>query len=294
MKEKKHLNIRRILSILEIPVDIAVLALGIQILAAPQSTGEYSVALIFALFAFSCAVCAIVTGKRDKLPFIRYIVYASGYFLNSILLFLMKDSDIILVAAFYIYAALMIFGRVMSIIIRRRKVYTAINILAAVFWVLAALIVTASGEFGYFIVVIILGLTIPLQMLIRITQLSFAHIRYDILVKVIRKSMAAEILTGLLILIAAFSVGLYYIEPGIESYSDALWYCFAIITTIGFGDFTAVTVIGRIMSVILGIYGIIVVSLVTSVIVNFYTEVNKEPADRNDNTPAVPDEDHNE
>ena len=54
------------------------------------------------------------------------------------------------------------------------------------------------------------------------------------------------------------------------------------------------TAIGRIMSVILGIYGIIVVSLVTSVIVNFYTEVNKETADRNNIAPAVSDTEHHE
>lgn len=75
MKEKKLLNIRRILSILEIPVDIAVLALGIQLLASPSATGEYSAVSIFALFAFSCALCSIVTGKQDRLAFIRYIVY---------------------------------------------------------------------------------------------------------------------------------------------------------------------------------------------------------------------------
>jgi len=294
MKEKKLLNLRRILSILEIPVDIAVLALGIQLLASPSATGEYSAASIFALFAFSCALCSIVTGKQDRLAFIRYIVYASGYFLDSLLLFLMKDCESIFAVSFYVYAAVMIFGRVMSVIIRRRKVYTALNILAVIFWLFAALIVMISGEFGDLLVVIMLGVTIPLQMLIRITQLSFAHIRYDILIKVIRKSMAAEILTGLLILIAAFSVGLYYVEPGIESYSDALWYCFAIITTIGFGDITAVTAIGRIMSVILGIYGIIVVSLVTSVIVNFYTEVNKETTDRNDIASVLPDTEHHE
>ncbi len=289
MKEKKHLNLRRILSILEIPVDIAVLALGIQILASPADTGEHSVALIFALFAFSCAVRAIVTGKRDRLAFIMYIVYAAGHVLNSVLLYLMNESGKIVAVSFYIYAAVMIFGRVMSIIMKRRKLNTVLNILVIIFWLLAAIIVIILEEFGSFFAVIILGIMIPLQMLIRITQLSFAHIRYDILIKVIRRSMAPEILTGLLILIAAFSVGLYYVEPGIESYSDSLWYCFAIITTIGFGDITAVTVIGRIMSVILGIYGIIVVSLVTSVIVNFYSEVTKEPTDRNDNASAVSD-----
>lgn len=36
---------------------------------------------------------------------------------------------------------------------------------------------------------------------------------------------------------------------------------------------------GRFLSVILGIYGIIVVALITSVIVNFYNEVKDEPDD---------------
>ena len=89
--------------------------------------------------------------------------------------------------------------------------------------------------------------------------------------------MVPEILTGLIILIVSFSVVLCTIEPGIETYSDALWYCFAIVTTTGFGDISAVTGMGRFLSVILGIYGIIVVSVITSVIVNFYTEVNKGP-----------------
>ncbi len=59
-------------------------------------------------------------------------------------------------------------------------------------------------------------------------------------------------------------------------------------TTIGFGDITATTGIGRLLSVILGIYGIIVVALITSVIVNFYNEV-KADSDTEDAV-ALPDE----
>lgn len=46
-------------------------------------------------------------------------------------------------------------------------------------------------------------------------------------------------------------------------------------TTIGFGDMTATSTIGRILPVILGIYGIVVVALITSIIVNFYGEMKK-------------------
>ena len=55
---------------------------------------------------------------------------------------------------------------------------------------------------------------------------------------------------------------------------DALWYCFAVVTTIGFGDFTAVTLTGRVLSVILGLFGIVLVAVITSIIVNFYNEIS--------------------
>ena len=88
--------------------------------------------------------------------------------------------------------------------------------------------------------------------------------------------MAIEILSGLMILIVSFSFVLQIVEPGMENYFDAMWYCFAIVTTIGFGDIVATNSIGRVLSVILGIYGLVVVALITSIIVNFYSEVNKK------------------
>ena len=80
-----------------------------------------------------------------------------------------------------------------------------------------------------------------------------------------------------------------YNEESVKSFGDALWYCFAVVTTIGFGDITAVTNIGRILTVILSFYGIIVVAIFTSVIVNFYNEVKDRPDEReSDNRDAEP------
>ena len=87
---------------------------------------------------------------------------------------------------------------------------------------------------------------------------------------------------GLLMLIIAFSIVLPQFEFGIPTFWDALWYCFAIVTTIGFGDFSAVTIPGRIISVILGVYGIIVVALITSIIVNFYSETKNTADDKDE------------
>ena len=56
------------------------------------------------------------------------------------------------------------------------------------------------------------------------------------------------------------------------TFPEALWYCFAVVTTIGFGDIVAITPIGRVLTVILGLYGLIVVAVITSIVVNFYNE----------------------
>jgi hypothetical protein len=86
-------------------------------------------------------------------------------------------------------------------------------------------------------------------------------------------------------LIIAFSIVLPQFDPGIPSFEDALWYCFAIVTTIGFGDIAAATLPGRVISVVLGLYGIIVVALITSIIVNFYNETKDSgEADEPDGT----------
>ena len=109
--------------------------------------------------------------------------------------------------------------------------------------------------------------------LVHIISISFSQMRLGILRKIIRKTLAGEILFGLMLLIASFSFIFQELEPQIKTYADGLWYSFAVVTTIGFGDITVNNYISRILSVILGGYGIVVVALITSVIVNFYNEV---------------------
>ena len=122
-----------------------------------------------------------------------------------------------------------------------------------------------------FVLIFLLMLTLP-RVFYYIARIAFSRIRMDVLRRIVRKTYAAEILFGMLLMITAFSIALPVLEESISNFGDALWYCFAIVTTIGFGDFAAVTLPGRIISVILGCYGIIVVALITSIIVNFYNE----------------------
>ena len=137
--------------------------------------------------------------------------------------------------------------------------------------------------------VIVVMLLIAFRSLLRIMSVTFARLRLDLLRDIVQKTYAAEIIFGLLLLIASFSFVLLYTDAASfdGKYTNALWYCFAVVTTIGFGDMTAVSSIGRVLSVILGIYGIIVVALITSIIVNFYGEMKKVRAEEAE---ALPEE----
>lgn len=71
------------------------------------------------------------------------------------------------------------------------------------------------------------------------------------------------------------SVILAVVEPGIETFRDGLWYCFVAATTIRFGDICAVTTIGRITTVAVGLYGILMTAMIPGVVVSYYMEYLK-------------------
>ena len=172
-----------------------------------------------------------------------------------------------------LFWGILIVGRIVSIVRdhRLRKVFTnGILILLMAVWCLTAFVLCdLSGTMITAVAMTIAG----------IMAVVFGRIHLDALLKIVRKTYALEIILGLLLLIFAFSYVLEACEDSIPTFQDGLWYCFAIVTTIGFGDITATGLLGRLLSVILGVYGIIVVALITSIIVNFYGEVRKEPDD---------------
>lgn len=120
------------------------------------------------------------------------------------------------------------------------------------------------------VVVLIECLFIAIVSFLEAMAIAMAQLKVRVLFKIIVSTFSLEVLFGLLTMIVCFSIILTSIEPNIETFPDALWYCFAVVTTIGFGDIVAVTPAGRILSVLLGLYGLIVVAVITSVIVNFY------------------------
>ncbi|MBR5091832.1 MAG: two pore domain potassium channel family protein [Ruminiclostridium sp.] len=278
MEKKKLFKSKRFFRVLETIVLIISFSFALQLLV----NNDYQfMSTVFALNACANFLGLLSVGRSVKVEFVKNLVYTISFAIISMLLATLEDSPLVLTICCTIYLAVMDFSCLTSIIKKKKKANFVVNIIAMVLWTALLTLILLSDNYSDYLSMFALGYVLPWQMLYRVTKLSFAHIRYDILVKVIRKSMALEILSGLMILIVSFSFALFMIEPDMETYGDALWYCFAIVTTIGFGDMSAVTILGRILSVLLGIYGIIVVSLITSVIVNFYTELNKETEEKN-------------
>ena len=168
-----------------------------------------------------------------------------------------------------IYWITMLAGRVMALI--RKHTWRAI-----VLNTILIIVILIYGIDSYATCTVYVCLLVQAMLSLgSIMAVTFSHVQIGVLKKIVRKTYAAEIILGLLLLIFSFAYVFAYIEEGIGSFENGLWYCFAIVTTIGFGDFTATSLIGRALSVILGVYGIVVVALITSIIVNFYGEMRR-------------------
>ncbi|MCR4875408.1 MAG: potassium channel family protein [Clostridia bacterium] len=216
--------------------------------------------------------------KEGKKVYIR-LSYIVLDFAASICAFSYAASPVLFLLACSMYLAIPLFKRTASIARKHTKRNITLNVLIGIINFIFFLVslgcfaIEGGEEFS----AIITGGEMFLICLANVATLSLSNFNLDLLKKIIRKTYAGEILFGLLVLIISFAMALMIAEDSITNIWDGLWYCFAIVTTTGFGDFVAVTTLGRILSVILGIYGIIVVSIITSIIVNFYNEVKSLP-----------------
>lgn len=94
--------------------------------------------------------------------------------------------------------------------------------------------------------------------------------RLRILGTVLKKTKADKIILGFVAFFFIAALIVLIAEPDIERYGDALWYCYSVFSTVGFGDIVATTFITKIISVLLTIYTLFAVAVVTGVVVSFY------------------------
>lgn len=216
--------------------------------------------------------------KRIKCP-----IYIALYIVAIFLIVLVKKDWLGLKITSTLYYLSIIIGRVITIIDtdkKRKKVSSAIYIFIAL--ILAIVGLKASDDTISVACILLPSICIMLITFTKIFKEALAKIQLAKLKDIIQRTYAIEILLGLISLIVSFS----YIFTLLSeiSYGDALWYSFSLVTTIGFGDVVITDPISRVLSVFLGIYGIIVVGVITSILVNFYNEtkfIGKKDAENN-------------
>ena len=219
--------------------------------------------------------------ERTKLSFVRSItLLLISVSLGVLVIFARYDLYIFSIAG-GIYALSIIISRIFILIERHRPrdiVYNVIIMVAAAVLAVGLFWRVEKGDVAG--VILLECIIISIAAFIEVAVMAFSQLKLKVLFKIIVKTYALEVLFGLLTMMIAFSLILMIYEPQMAAFPDALWYCFAVVTTIGFGDIQAVTHIGRAISVVLGLYGIVVVAIITSIIVNFYNETKgKEDAE---------------
>ncbi len=90
---------------------------------------------------------------------------------------------------------------------------------------------------------------------------------------ILHQTYADKILGGYLAFILVSALLIWIFEPTITTYRGALWYCYAVISTVGFGDMIVTTAIPKVISVLITIYSIVVIAIITGIFVNYYNQV---------------------
>ena len=91
--------------------------------------------------------------------------------------------------------------------------------------------------------------------------------------EILHQTHTYKILVGYIIFVFAIAFLILLTDKKIDHYGDALWYCYAVLSTAGFGDVVVTGLLPRILSVILTVYSTIVIAIITGAIVNLYTRI---------------------
>lgn len=93
--------------------------------------------------------------------------------------------------------------------------------------------------------------------------------------RILKRTGTLKVFCGFLLFLLGAAAVLALIEPEIHTVRDGVWYCFVSATTIGFGDICVSTGLGRVITILVGVYGILITAMVPGVVVSYYMEYLK-------------------
>ena len=247
----------------------------------PEPTSYFKHFTFLTFLMLALVRIPIIYHDRTKISIVRNAIVMFLYIAIGVIVLFLNFGVIEYAVVSIAYVLTIFINRLLKVISVKSIRSRIFNILLMIFSLVLVLMffsLAAQGEIQailQLLLILIIGLCVT-----DVLFFAFSKIRLGAMIKIIQRTYAFEILYGLFVLIISFAYLLYKIEPAIASFGDGLWYSFAIVTTIGFGDIAAATPVGRLLSVLLGVYGLIVVAVLTSIIINFYNETLKKDDDK--------------
>ena len=74
------------------------------------------------------------------------------------------------------------------------------------------------------------------------------------------------ILAALIFFIGVFGYLFYASEPQVETFGDGIWWALVTITTVGYGDITPLTTLGRVVAGLLMLLGLGLIATITAIV----------------------------
>ncbi|MGV8897056.1 MAG: potassium channel family protein [Rhodoglobus sp.] len=129
------------------------------------------------------------------------------------------------------------------------------------------------------LLIVVLPALRPLRLLRLVTLISVLHrtagsaLRGRVTMYAVSASVLLVLVAGLAVLDAEQNVS----GANITTFGDAIWWAFATITTVGYGDYFPVTLVGRLVAVGLMVSGIALLGTVTATIASWFIELVRQP-----------------
>ncbi|MBM7702029.1 potassium channel family protein [Metabacillus iocasae] len=114
--------------------------------------------------------------------------------------------------------------------------------------------------------------------LIRALRLLIIIRRYALPVaQALNKYGLSKALSAVTILIFLTSIPIVHFEPSITNYSDAIWWSIVTATTVGYGDISPETLVGRFIAILLMLFGIGLIGMITGSITSYFLSEENNP-----------------
>lgn len=117
--------------------------------------------------------------------------------------------------------------------------------------------------------------------LLRIIRLLSIGSRYmPPVYKLLKTNGLDKVLIVALVLLFIIPIPIVFLEPSIHSFTDALWWAVVTTTTVGYGDLSPETPVGRMLAVVLMMVGIGIIGTLTSAITSFFSRKEANTHDK--------------